>query len=55
MWHSMESIFVFDYLSEFESIGHIVLVHKSGDPVEQFNEKPEGQKSHEPVPLNLKF
>jgi hypothetical protein len=38
---------------EFESICKTVLGHESGDPGEQFNEKTEGQKSRETVPLIL--
>jgi hypothetical protein len=48
---SAESIFVFKYLSEFESICKTVLVHESGDPGVQFNEKTEGRKSLETIPL----
>jgi hypothetical protein len=39
MRHSAESMFVVDYLREFESICKIVLSHESGDPGVQFNEK----------------
>jgi hypothetical protein len=41
-----------EYLREFESICKTVLAHESGDPGAQFNEKSEGQKSRETVPLN---
>jgi hypothetical protein len=36
---------------EFESICKTVLAHESGDPGVQFNEKTEGRKSCETVPL----
>jgi hypothetical protein len=48
MQHSAESI---EYLREFESICKTVLAHESGDPGVQFNEKTEGKKSRETVPL----
>jgi hypothetical protein len=38
MRHSAESIFVVEYLREFESICKTVLAHESGDPGVQFNE-----------------
>jgi hypothetical protein len=41
-----------EYLREFESICKTVLAHESGDPGVQFNEKTEGRKSRETVPLN---
>jgi hypothetical protein len=50
MRHSAESNLV-EYLREFESIGKTVLAHESGDPGLQFNEKTEGRKSRETVPL----
>jgi hypothetical protein len=39
---------------EFESICKTVLSHESGDPGVQLNEKTEGRKSRETVPL-MKF
>jgi hypothetical protein len=53
MRHSGESIFVVEYLLEFESICKTVLAHESGDPGVQFNEKTEGRKSRETAPLNM--
>jgi hypothetical protein len=44
-----------EYLREFESICKTVLAHKSGDPGVQFNEKTEGRKSRETVPLRPVF
>jgi hypothetical protein len=38
-------------LHEFESICKTVLAHESGDPGVQFNEKTEGRKSRDTVPL----
>jgi hypothetical protein len=57
MRHTAESIFssnLIEYLREFESIRKTVLVlaHESGDPGVQFNEKTEGRKSCDTVPLN---
>jgi hypothetical protein len=46
MPHSGESLFLsnlIEYLREFESICKTVLVHESGDPGVQFNEKTKGQ------------
>jgi hypothetical protein len=40
-----------EYPREFESICKTVLAHKSGGPVVQFNEKTEGRKPRETVPL----
>jgi hypothetical protein len=51
MWHSGESIFVVEYLSEFKSICKTVLAHESGDAGVQLNKKTEGQKSRETVLL----
>jgi hypothetical protein len=51
MRHSAESIFIVEYLREFESICKIVLTHESGGPGVQFNEKTEGRNSRETVPL----
>jgi hypothetical protein len=54
MLHSAESIFppnLIEYLREFEYIWKTVLAHESGDPGVQFNEKTEGRKSRETVPL----
>jgi hypothetical protein len=52
MRHSAESIFIVEYLHEFESICKTVLAHESGDPGVQFNEKKtEGRKFCETVPL----
>jgi hypothetical protein len=42
MQHRAESIFVVEYLGEFESICKYVLAHESGGPEVQFNEKTEG-------------
>jgi hypothetical protein len=53
MRHSMESIFVVDYLREFASMCKTVLAHESGDPCAQYNEKSKGWKSRETVPLTL--
>jgi hypothetical protein len=39
MRQSGESIFVVEYLREFESISKTVLAHESGDPGVQFIEK----------------
>jgi hypothetical protein len=55
MWHSAESIFVVEYLRKFESICKTVLAHESEDPGVQFNEKTEGPKSRETVPLIKKI
>jgi hypothetical protein len=54
--HSVKSIFVvefIEYLREFESICKTVLAHESWDPGVQFNEKTEGRKSLETVPLSF--
>jgi hypothetical protein len=48
---SPDSILVVEYLREFESICKTVLAHWSGDPGVQFNEKTEGRKSRQTVPL----
>jgi hypothetical protein len=40
-----------EYLRELESICKPVLAHESGDPGVQFNEKTEGPKSRQTVPL----
>jgi hypothetical protein len=55
MRHSAESIFssnLMEYGMEFESICKTVLDHESGDPWVQFNEKTEGRKSRDTVPLS---
>jgi hypothetical protein len=44
MRHRAESIFVVEYLREFESICKTVLAHESGVPGVQFNEKNRGSK-----------
>jgi hypothetical protein len=51
MPHSGESFFVVEYLCKFEFICKIVLAHESGYPGVQYNEKTEGRKSRETVPL----
>jgi hypothetical protein len=52
MRHCAELIFVVEYLREFEYICKTVLAHESWDPGVQVNEKTEGGKSCETVPLN---
>jgi hypothetical protein len=52
MGHSAESIFVVEYLREFESICKTVLAHESGDPGVQFNEKNRGSKISWHCPFN---
>jgi hypothetical protein len=42
-----------EYLCKFESLCKTVLAHVSGDLGVQFNEKTEGQKSHDTVPLSI--
>jgi hypothetical protein len=42
-------------LREFESICKTVLAHESGDPGIQFNEKTDGKKSRDTVPLSVFF
>jgi hypothetical protein len=42
-------------LRKFESICKTVLAHESGDPGVQVNEKTEGRKSRDTVPLNLSW
>jgi hypothetical protein len=51
MQHSGESNLIED-LREFESICKTVLAHESGDPGVQLNEKIEGRKSRDTVPLS---
>jgi hypothetical protein len=58
MRHSAESIFssnLVEDLREFESICKTVSAHESEDPGVQFNEKTEGQKSRDTVPLNSMY
>jgi hypothetical protein len=54
MRRNAESIFVVEQLHEFKFICKTVLAHESGDPGVQFNEKTEGQKSRDTVPLKKK-
>jgi hypothetical protein len=54
MRHSAESIFVVKYLREFDSICKTCFAHESEGPGVQFNEKTEGRKSRETVPLRQK-
>jgi hypothetical protein len=49
--HSVDLIFVIEYLCKFKSICITVLAHESGDPGVQFNRKTEGKKSCENVSL----
>jgi hypothetical protein len=49
---SAESIFIVEYLREFEFMCKTVLAHESGDPGVQFNEKTEGRNSRDTVPLS---
>jgi hypothetical protein len=42
-----------EYFCEFESTCKTVLAHESGDPGVQFNEKTEGRKSRDTVPLKF--
>jgi hypothetical protein len=54
MRHSADRFFpsnLIEYIREFKSICKTVLAHESGDPEVQFNEKTEGRKSRETVPL----
>jgi hypothetical protein len=56
MRNSAESIFpsnLIENLGEFKSICKTVLAHVSGDTGVQFNEKTEGGKSRETVPLRF--
>jgi hypothetical protein len=49
--HSEESIFIIEYLSEYEFIFETTLAHEAGDTVVLFAEKNEGRKSRGTVPL----
>jgi hypothetical protein len=54
MRHSAESIFAFEFNRISPRIRIYIqnlLAHESGDPGVQFNEKPEGRKSRETLPL----
>jgi hypothetical protein len=53
MQNSAESIFVVEYLREYESIFETALAHESVDPGEMFYEKIRGRKSYETVPLSF--
>jgi hypothetical protein len=51
MWHIVESIFIMEYLHEYEFIFETALAHGSGGPGVLIDEKTEGRKSRETVLL----
>jgi hypothetical protein len=51
--HGKESIFVIEYLREYEFIFETALPHESGGPGVLIYEKIEGRKSRDTVPLNI--
>jgi hypothetical protein len=53
MQHSAESIFIIEYLREYEYIFKTALAHESGGPGVLIDEKTEGQKSRDTVPLTM--
>jgi hypothetical protein len=53
MQHSAESIFIIEYLREYEFIFKTALAHESGGPGVLFDEKTEGRKSRDAVPLSI--
>jgi hypothetical protein len=49
--HSTESIFIIEYLRKYEFIFETALAHESGGPGVLIDEKTEGRKSRDTVPL----
>jgi hypothetical protein len=49
--HSAESIFIIEYLREYEFIFETALAHESGGPGVLIDEKNWGSKSRDRVPL----
>jgi hypothetical protein len=55
MQHSAESIFIIEYLCKYEFIFKTALAHESWGPGVLIDEKTEGRKSRDTVPLNKNF
>jgi hypothetical protein len=53
-WSQFFLLNLIEYFHKFESISKTVSAHVSGGPGVQFNEKTDGQKTRETVPLNKK-
>jgi hypothetical protein len=51
MQYSVESFFIIEYLYEYEFIFEMALAHESGGPGVLIDEKTEGRKSRDTVPL----
>jgi hypothetical protein len=55
MQHCAESIFIIEYLREYEFIFETALDHESGGPGVLIDEKTEGRKSRDTVPLRAQI
>jgi hypothetical protein len=55
MRHSAESIFIIEFLREYEFIFDTALAHESGGPGVLIDEKNEGRKYRETVPLKRHY
>jgi hypothetical protein len=51
MWRSTELIFIIKYLYKYEFIFETALAFESGGPEVLIDEKTQGQKSRETIPL----